>query len=564
MYARILNQFHMKFKKVSLTLLIAVLTISVGCKQDRTTVDPEPIINLEPFKEYVLGKDQATENFSQLGQTVAALADGSIVTVWSQGEAPQRDVMLQWLKPNGDRVFGDSGEFVSLQSGNQDSPTVVAHPTSGAYICYRQSFDQTLVIMLQYFDSDGNPVWPQPIKVVEEQNAVRYTPSFPALLPDQSGGVYVCFNNYDGFTTLEDISVQRIDSKGNRLWGDRPIIAGARAGMINYPCAVTDGEGGLLVFWRNMRFYDSPATDYMFYEGQHINATGEKLWGEQSKIVYQTSHPFAVYIIHGEYKAESDGKGGAILAMQDWLNHDDDGLDVVAQRVSQNGELIWGNGVVVNGNPGSQTLGDLISTNDGGAFILVHDKKDPYGFEMLLYLMKISPDGNHQFGNPGIRLTANGASKAEYWANGHFKGQTLTLTWTQQLEYAATDMDIILCRLNADGTFIDPQGGFVLLDAEESQLPMDMVFNTKSNTYFVIYEDTRESKTLERTNVYGAHFKPDIEAKTHFPLSSQSARQHLAPNTNTGFTSTSIIKTRAGSPTAALHPGQHYKNSGKK
>ena len=116
----------------------------------------------------------------------------------------------------------------------------------------------------------------------------------------------------------------------------------------------TDGKGGAIVAW-----HDKRGEDWDIY-AQRVDSSGVVLWGPYGVPVCTTSEN------QGWPRIVSDEKGGAIIVWE----HMPDGVDIYAQRVDSEGNILWGeNGVAVVTAPAYQLYPRV--TSDGASGVIV-------------------------------------------------------------------------------------------------------------------------------------------------------------------------------------------------
>lgn len=134
------------------------------------------------------------------------------------------------------------------------------------------------------------------------------------------------------------------------------------------PVGTSDGSGGVILVWGH--------GDRLLC-AQRLDAQGNTAW--RTKVTLsKTAYWFA------DDTVVSDGHGGIIVAWVDWRNTEgftlnlgcgrpDRDIDVYAQRVSHDGELLWGkDGIPVAIGPIDQSVTQVFSDGSGGAVIKWH------------------------------------------------------------------------------------------------------------------------------------------------------------------------------------------------
>ena len=362
------------FTKIASALLAVGLWTLAAAQIDTSaegTHSRQPPSNVQ---EIAFGVTPLNERFSQLQQSVAALAGGGFAAVWVEGNFPSRDVRLQMLTADGSFILGPGGLTIGGSPEDESHAVVVAHAWSGAFVAFQRALPTGgSQVIVQYFDATGTPQWPGDGVAAADQT-MPASQVEPYLVANRQGGVFVCFRDFVGAIPPDDkVRCQAIDASGNRLWSAFGEDAGGVAGLRVVPRGVSDGQDGLLVFWRNQRDPFSDPIDPMLMEGQYFAADGTKLWGSQGLVVRTTNLQEANGWSFRFFNVVPDGNGGAILAFNDWTGVSDPMLDVLAQRVMGDGSLPWGQGIVVVGADGQQQHEATIAAPDGGAFVAVYE-----------------------------------------------------------------------------------------------------------------------------------------------------------------------------------------------
>ena len=131
--------------------------------------------------------------------------------------------------------------------------------------------------------------------------------------------------------------------------------------------AVSDGAGGAIVSWQ----------DNEGIHAQHISLSGQCLWGKGGLLVSNiprvNARPYPGLAL---FTITVDGTGGAIVTWQDRTTFpgplDGPPVDVYSQRVSADGELMWGNGVKTGKvEPIEMDSVGVVADGMGGAIFLM-------------------------------------------------------------------------------------------------------------------------------------------------------------------------------------------------
>jgi len=259
-------------------------------------------------------------------------------------------------------------------------------------------------IYAQRVGPEGKPLWAEGSVLV---CAEPMQASQVALTSDGSGGAIISWNDrshrsddQENAAYFAPIYSQKIDAKGEPLWGEQGIPTGSRLG---YARVISDGTGGAIVTWRDSQpVFRSLYDDYVRL--QKIAPEGNPLWGEKG-ILLCSSPPYrpvtpeekesglcgtstcvarrvtpeerergltgwwtrSLPAYTGYHKATSDGSGGAIVIWSEELEGVN--ANIYAQRVDAEGMLVWqGNGILVCTAEYSHNI-EVTSDGMGGAII---------------------------------------------------------------------------------------------------------------------------------------------------------------------------------------------------
>jgi hypothetical protein len=451
-------------------------------------------VTVPVVEEVALAASGENETLSQLGQSVAALPGGGFAVGWEVGSYPERDVAIQWLTNEGRPLFGPGGAPLASSPQDEIEVVVAPHATSGAFVAYarRQRDGNGSAVVVHSLDGQGRARWPSGV-AASDRAGFQVTPH---LVPDPSGGVFVCFSVMLHQTNVQ---CQHLDALGGRMWGASGVDAGGTPGSKVLPRGVSDGAGGLLIFWQNQRSLSGAGDEPRLMEGQRFDGAGNRLWGSTGRIVHQTNivgpggHTYTIYSV------VSDGQGGAILALDDVTPAPDRPVGVaprvMAQRVSREGARLWSQGVSVRGEGQSARHEATIAALDGGAFVAVSEDLN------RIWLYRLGPDGRHVWPSAGTLASAPAAASA-YNAAGSFDGETLWLAWTHSSVSQSLEMDVRLARFAASGRRLDPAEGIVVCDAPSGQFTRGAAYVAAGARLLTVWDDIRRGSFYD-VDVYG-------------------------------------------------------------
>lgn len=301
----------------------------------------------------------------------------SYATILLKAEA----VSAEW-GANGVTTFtggvATSWQIPSVADVGDGAIVIVSVDTTGGY-----------KVLVQKLDSDGNQLW-GPTGIQVSTNA--YTPEGnfgtpPTAISDGAGGAIIIWNAEDtDFSGDDFVLAQRVLANGTLAWASDGVEIGLVNGIDDQhqmnPRAVSDGQGGAIIVWREWRMISGNTTQD--YYAQRIDGNGNELWQEGGIQLYSSSFATSPPAI---VQAES----GKFIAA--WLDADITG-NHFAQKFDLNGNMEWAPGgiEVVDGSGQSPILR---YDNAGGAYI---------GEVYSNFVGKVTSNGSTPWGINGINV----------------------------------------------------------------------------------------------------------------------------------------------------------------
>jgi len=359
-------------------------------------------------------------------------------------------------------------------NGAQSSPLFIADQAHGVFILWEDARSSRLAIYCQRLDSLGHPQW-QNNGLAIATTSGRQT-HFSAS-SDGVGGVIAVWQevtNDDG-----DIFAQRFNTNGQRLWGEngKEVYRGSREQGI--PRVISDGAEGAYVIWHDER---SGSQDLV---GQHLNASGEKLWAAAG---VELVNPRRTQTL-GDIVAIANR--GFVLA---WQDDNVTPARVHAQHFDQAGNSIWSAPVWV-----AQSLGEqeeprlLLETSNAGDFALHVAWLDRRLLVFNVYAQKLNSSGALLWGNSGVAAGAGLGEQKELQLLRDGAGG-LFVAW----EDARNDKgDLFAQRLSFEGKTLWQAQGASVAQAEQGQLRAQITSDGQGG-FIAAWEDERGSGT----NIY--------------------------------------------------------------
>ena len=186
-----------------------------------------------------------------------------------------------------------------LIANNAHRPHFISDGEGGAIITWQDNRigNLGLDIYIQKVNATGDIQWtPNGIPISTEQ----YDQNNPQIVADGAGNIIIAWED-DRKQDDTDIFVQKVNASGDIQWTPNGTAINTMNNYQSYPQIVSDGQGGAIISWTDIRTYvDSDMDIYI----QRVNSTGDTLWAQNG-----TEICIAIDRQEGT-KLLKDGKGG--------------------------------------------------------------------------------------------------------------------------------------------------------------------------------------------------------------------------------------------------------------
>ena len=406
--------------------------------------------------------------------------------------------------------------IISIDAETQEQSVMATDGAGGAIIAWYDTRNDNGNIYAQHIDANGVIQWTAngiPIASAASMQAQ------PAIISDGSGGAIIAWIDLRNGNDF-NIYAQRVNGSGLVQWAPDGVIICDTPRDQAYPTLAPDGNGGAFITWGHL---DGLNND-IFVQG--INANGA-LKGPVTVACSNPENQTQPAII-------SDNNAGAIVTWKDARNESDgtSAADIFAQRIGANGSTLWTvDGVAICEAPRTQENAVLISDGSGGAIITWQDERD----------VSVSPT------NVDVYAQHINASGLVQWASGGMGIYTTsdkqfrpTITTDQAggafiacQSYAGLTNTISVQRVGASGTKLWMANG-VPIGSGGKEFPI--IISDGDGGAFLTWEDVRSSGV----DLYAQHLDADgaeLWAFGGVPISTAFALQtkpHLIPDSQGG------------------------------
>ncbi len=290
------------------------------------------------------------------------------------------DIYAQRIDANGQTVWA-SDIPISTASGNQYVYGAVSDNAGGTIVVWLDDHNWPHTdIYAQRVDGLGEPQWAQGGILICTYPCQKL---YVRVASDGAGGAIITWQDQRSYTGPPEIYAQRINILGQVQWSidGVPVCAGKNS---SYPMIVSDGKNGAIIAWQDAR----SGSTYDIY-AQRIDGSGAAQWLANGRLIGKAAS-FMIFPVSDRLAIVGDRAGGAIAVWHDSRQATD--RDLFAQRVSVNGDTLWGNSVVVCSAPNAQTSPQVLCDSVGDAIITWVDSRS--GPTADIYTQYVDPFGN--------------------------------------------------------------------------------------------------------------------------------------------------------------------------
>ena len=310
---------------------------------------------------------------------------------------------------------------------------------------------------------------------------------WPIVLSEGIEGTIVVWEHEDDSAGGADITAQRFDRLGNKLWGADGIAVASASGDEPLADAVSDGQGGVIVAWTReagngnvfVQWYDAAGVPRFAGYGlavantaateeaqalsllngdtfavawttnaagdddvyvQKYNISGSAQWIAGGRLVCNATNDQRNVVM------KPDGTNGVILAWEDVRNGT--AYNMYGQRVGQNGVPVWlANGALLMGVSliDTQRNAQIVPIGDGGAIFAW--ERETFSGGTILHANQRSATGVEEWGLGPYNLDSSSDLILHTRAVSDGVGGAI-IVWSVQ---TGSDWDIYGTRIQSDG-----------------------------------------------------------------------------------------------------------------
>ena len=314
------------------------------------------------------------QQFGEYFQICSNGAGGAFLVFSYGSQYNYYDVYVQKLNTIGETQWGTLGKPVCNLFMDQMYPQILADGFGGAFITWIDQRVSGNYLYGQRIDSIGNMLWTaNGSTVIGSRNCYAYQ-----ICSDGENGVLISAHVLK--SGQWDIVVQKLNSTGDRQWGNGGLNICIDPTHQTYTSVCNDGLGGAIVVWQDSR--NGAVSGWDIY-GQRINSSGIIKWTpDGTALCVSENHQERPRIC-------SDGEGGAIIAWNDDRGGGIRYRDIYGQHIAPDGNPLWNiNGKPISEAQDAQTNPIIHSGINGEAFVVWWDNRSLANWDIYLQYLK--------------------------------------------------------------------------------------------------------------------------------------------------------------------------------
>jgi hypothetical protein len=247
---------------------------------------------------------------------------GGVVVAWQDFRRSYADIYAQRIDGGGKVLWEKSGVPLCTAPGHESFQVIIGNGAEGAIVAWVDTRNGNNDIFAQQVDGNGVVQWME--NGIPVCTAVG-NQTYPTITSDGAGGAILAW--WDMRSGEFNIYAQRVDLAGNALWGKDGLGVCVESGIQNYVYVTGDGAGGALMAWN-----DGRSITFDVY-AQRVDPKGAAKWSNNGVAVCTASDTqcFPVLV--------NDGTGGVIIAWQDGRQKDKSYWDIYSQKINGQGSL---------------------------------------------------------------------------------------------------------------------------------------------------------------------------------------------------------------------------------
>ena len=469
-------------------------------------------------------------------RTVCPGKDGAAIFVWSDTRFGMRNVFAHKIDKNGNFVWGETGTVITDLPGRQEDPVAIEDGSGGAFIAWVDyRFDDSGDIFIQHVDSSGSLLMDLNGVALAQQQGQQISIN---MSTDSLGGVFVTWQDKRGGVD-DDIYGTHVDANHNVVSQGSGVPIVVMGGTQSAKSIEYAGNNEAFICWSDSRLGEN-----IDIYGQRLNVNMEPIFeengipiantegletrprttfvsnttsfvtwksgDEDARILYQFIDDQGLVFddaksisnydaIQTSPRVKRSKSGEVFISWKDLRSDPVDG-DIYMQKIDNNGDVLWADGVQVDPTDGINFSGRFASNNIGGFDIfwekgvfpnvdILFQSFDENGSPLQFEPVNVAVGDGYQFA-PNI-ISGSGDSVFVVYADQGSGSIDLKVNYYKSMD-SLFDDDALLAIKGLDGDVKYNKG-----------------FSIEDQNVLLMWEDNRENKKIYGNKITGgslSHF----------------------------------------------------------
>ncbi|MEM6270279.1 MAG: hypothetical protein AAF998_12630 [Bacteroidota bacterium] len=279
----------------------------------------------------IIGSNTTSYRSYNTASQVIASSESEVIIGWrsARKDVPYNNIYLQKSDLRGALLWEKDGTPLCPYPANQDNFSLVSDGYGGVVVVwedYRRGGDLPAVYA-QRINLRGEPLWGRDgLQICEQAGAQRK----PQIVTDYAKGFFVVWEDYRRGQSESDIYAQRLDLGGNVRWRKQGLPIVTAPGIQQNVTVATDENHHLFLMWEDFR-----NGIYWNLYAQKLDQQGNYFWTAGGLDIFA-----GVEENHQNPAAVPDGYGGLLFVYQKY-SEETHGTDIYRGRLRANGELLF-------------------------------------------------------------------------------------------------------------------------------------------------------------------------------------------------------------------------------
>ena len=314
--------------------------------------------------------------------------------------------------------------------------------------------------------------------------------ALPKVAVDSNGYAYVSWFTTE--TGSYNVRLQRLDPDGNAVWPANGVLVSSEpqdSWITDYDLAV-DPSGYAVITFTDIRTGQSNPVGY------RISPTGDMMWG-QTGIMLANDNNF-----DPSPKVCVTTVGNSIFA---WQSIPDSGNSQVRlQKISPDGQLLWGNGIILSQSGVDFTVPYVLPAENDFVYLVWHKQTGPYyAPNRGLYVQKLDANGGFLWTSDVEVYAPVVSGPVVYLQMCRDDSGGIVFSWYRAID--STHFHCYVQHMTADGTITMPANG-VLASTSTNRLHMYPAPAFLSQTQEIVLFFSEQDLNQNMRGIYAQKF----------------------------------------------------------